>query len=116
MSKHVPITPDELLPYQRGQYDLIKAHEHRPTKPGVYLYLMHGRKDPEQDMDDWGLEGPYIGPLRNMHTTYASTLHLKFADGKETGPLYPEVMCIADDMLYWDGVYYGDWSVFYVGD
>lgn len=28
-----------------------------------YLHLFHGRKDPNQQMDDWGEDGPYIGPL-----------------------------------------------------
>lgn len=38
----------------------------------VYLYLFHGRATPDEDVEDWGCEGPAIGPLDYVHTTYGS--------------------------------------------
>jgi hypothetical protein len=41
----------------------------------IYLKLMHGRDDPEQQMDDWGFDGPVLGPLEAVHFTY--TTHVR---------------------------------------
>jgi hypothetical protein len=38
----------------------------------LYIRLFHGRVDPEQDMDDWGSDGPIFGPYHFVHTTYTS--------------------------------------------
>lgn len=48
-------------------------------------------------------------------TTYGATVELKFADGFETGPLPADVLSIKDDLLYYDGMYYGDWSLYLHG-
>ena len=72
----------------------------------LYLRLFHGREDPEQDMDNWGLDGPIFGPYEFVHTTYNSSIKL----GKQNGDC--DMLLVAGDMLYYDGVYYGDWSVF----
>ncbi|GEM_PF-912660 len=44
---------------------------------GLYLHLYHGRKDPDEDLEDWGSDGPVIGPLAYVHTTYMCDI--KFA-------------------------------------
>lgn len=104
---------ERLDPWPPRLRDVLKQHEHtKPTEPGLYLYLFHGREDPEQDMDEWGVNGPHIGPLKWAHTTYGATVELKFADGFETGPLPADVLSIKDDLLYYDGMYYGDWSLY----
>jgi hypothetical protein len=41
-----------------------------PDIPQLYLHLYHGRKDPDENLEDWGSEGPVIGPLAYVHTTY----------------------------------------------
>ena len=71
----------------------------------IYLRLFHGRTDPAQDMDDWGLDGPIFGPYEFVHTTYA--LNLKFGKNGTCNELF----CY-EDMVYYDGVYYGDWTIF----
>ena len=71
----------------------------------LYLRLFHGRTNPNQNLDDWGTDGPIFGPYEFVHTTYASNLKL----GKEN--LCDELFCF-EDMIYYDGVYYGDWTVF----
>ena len=57
-------------------------------------------------MNDWGSDGPVFGPFDFVHVTYA--FHVKL--GK------PDSDCDElfgfEDMIYYDGVYYGDWSVF----
>ena len=72
----------------------------------LYIRLFHGRIDPVQDMDDWGSDGPVFGPYKFVHTTYASCI--KLADENDD----IDELFIFEDMLYYEGVYYGDWSVF----
>ena len=76
----------------------------KPEPFGVYIKLFHGRKSPEEELDDWGEAGPVFGPFPFVHTTYGD--HLKF-DDSSMGELR-----VVDDCLYYDGMYYGDWSVF----
>lgn len=83
----------------------------------VYIELYHGRKDPNQDMDDWGTEGPILGPLNCVVTTYLHTIRLlRFCDenGEDLPPKEHVELFLAvyDDMIYYDGVFYGDWAVF----
>jgi hypothetical protein len=69
---------------------------------GVYLYLFHGRTDENQQMDDWGESGPVLGPFPFVHTTYCADIKLGY-DSEE--------LQIVNDMVYYAGVYWGDWSV-----
>lgn len=72
----------------------------------LYIRLFHGRTDPKQNMDDWGSDGPVFGPYQFVHTTYA--YHIKLGRKDDNC----DELFIYEDMLYYDGVYYGDWSVF----
>lgn len=97
----------------------------------LYLHLYHGRKHPEENIEDWGSEGPTIGPLAFVQATYLSDV--KFAAAPEVmdrffpaviaewrkrgfcnaaGPLCHWQFTIVDDLIEYDGVYYGDWTVF----
>lgn len=71
-----------------------------------YLRLFHGRTDLAQDMDDWGTDGPVFGPYDYIHTTYACHVKMGRSDG------HMDELRIVGDMIYYDGCYYGDWSVF----
>jgi hypothetical protein len=74
----------------------------------MYLELFHGRTTADQQMDDWGLPGPIIGPLQYAHTTYASDLKFGFVDkSKSDGWL-----TVVDGLIYYDRVFDGDWSTF----
>jgi len=73
---------------------------------GIYLELFHGRRDPDQEMDDWGKAGPVLGPFPFVHTTYASDIKLGDANGT------PCELNILDGLVYYDGMWYGDWSAF----
>lgn len=72
----------------------------------IYIRLFHGRTDPDQEMNDWGSDGPVFGPYEFAHTTYAWDIKL----GKPNGN-YDELYT-HEDMVYYGGVYYGDWSIF----
>ncbi|MDO8449137.1 MAG: hypothetical protein Q7T10_10080 [Rhodoferax sp.] len=91
----------------------------KPQRPGLYLGLFHGRHDPKERMDDWGFNGPAIGPLMWCHTTYASNVRVKFefaSDGEEYfgAPDTEFELSVNGDMLAFNGMYFGDWTVYYV--
>lgn len=67
----------------------------------MYLKLFHGGNFGE-DLDGWGEHGPVFGPFPFFHTTYAD--RIKFGDDCE--------LRIVEDVIHYDGVYYGDWSCF----
>jgi hypothetical protein len=35
----------------------------------IYLKLIHGRDYPDQQMNDWGFDGPVLGPFEAVHFT-----------------------------------------------
>ena len=72
---------------------------------GVYINLYHGRTYPEQDIDDWGSEGPTLGPFSQVQVTYLYNIRALDADGAY------HFFTIIEDMVLYDGVYYGDWSI-----
>ena len=55
--------------------------------PGkMYLRLYHGRKDPNQQMVDWGFDGPTFGPLSSYVHTYCRTFSIHGdSDIRESG-------------------------------
>jgi hypothetical protein len=73
----------------------------------LYLKLFHGRKDPAEQTNDWGSDGPIFGPYQYAHTTYSH--HLKL--GRVSDDV-DELFVTSEDLIYYDGMYYGDWSVF----
>ena len=75
----------------------------------LYLTLFHGRTAPDQEMDDWGSQGPVFGPLSSCHTTYGTDVRLSYLDA--TGDTC-DLHITKDGLLYYDGIYYGDWSTF----
>ena len=71
------------------------------------LDLYHGRTDPNMDMEDWGTQGPLLY-VEFVAVTYAESIRIQF-----TGQEDPEFLgnYTEADCFYYDGVYYGDWSV-----
>jgi len=112
-----------------GQSDHLQLAA-RPEQ-ALFLRLFHGRREPAENPEDWGSDGPVIGPLAFVHTTYLRDV--KFAAAPEVmdrffpavmanwrarklsnalGPLCDWQFTSVDDLLEYDGVYYGDWTVF----
>ena len=71
----------------------------------LYIRLFHGRSDPAQDLDDWGTDGPVFGPYDFVHTTYSWRIMLGNQDKT------CDELNTFEEMLFYDGMYYGDWSV-----
>jgi hypothetical protein len=67
----------------------------------VYLQLFHGRKTPDEQMSGWGTEGPVLGPFPFVHSTYGTDIKVD-----SDAPIF-----LVDGLFYYDGAYYGDWSV-----
>ena len=108
----------------------------RPLEPGkLYLRLFHGRPSTAEEMHDWGQEGPTIGPLEYVHTTYMCDI--KFAASPAVmNRFFPEVIAewrdkgysnamgpqcdwhltLQEDLIAYGGTFYGDWSLFIAGD
>ncbi|MDO8248822.1 MAG: hypothetical protein Q7T78_03770 [Rhodoferax sp.] len=92
----------------------------KPERPGLYLGLFHGRHDPSDQMVEWGFNGPLIGPLIFVHTTYTSNIKLGFESDNDAKRYFPiqieHMLTVSDDMVLFDSKFYGDWTVFYVGE
>lgn len=94
---------------------------------GMYLGLFHGRKTLYENMDEWGDPGPTIGPLKYVHTTYGVDLKMEFDSDSESEIKRLEKLYFDRDIPYlylrkdgndclmveYEGMYYGDWTVYY---
>ncbi len=69
-----------------------------------YLMLWHGRTGRDEEMDNWGELGPVFGPFPFFHMTYNCDIKFSHEEG--------HILNIVDDLVYYDGLYYGDWSIF----
>lgn len=97
----------------------VPADNESPYKPGLYLAAFHGRSYAKQAMHDWGSAGPLFGPLISCHTTYATSLGLRFESAEDEALFFSYVefpdqhyMWLEDDMLFYNGIHYGDWLAF----
>ena len=80
----------------------------------MFLELYHGRTDPDQDMDEveggWGSQGP-IFEMKHFHLTYLGNFRLMGAQCVDA--VKDDVfLTVFDDMIFYDGVFYGDLTVF----
>lgn len=94
--------PDEEMIVRH--YYRTKITEDSPA--GVYIELLHGRRNPKEQLDDWGFDGGFIGPIDWYHTTYVGMVRIgtpETPDGFE--------LDLSTGMLEFDGYYYGDWTV-----
>lgn len=88
----------------------------------VYLHLFHGRDRVDEDMNSWGLDGPTIGPLAYVHTTYGGDIKLR-GSREVLERFFPEAeihfhdnsgdhaIQLDGDCLPYAGKVYGDWWV-----
>lgn len=100
------------------EYALLERHIYStvPSKPGMYLKLYHGRKTADEALDNWGPDGPWVGPLKWFYCTHDEIYGIGFADGKEITDLssrfdvLPPIL-FEHQMIYLNGMYYGDWEL-----
>ena len=70
----------------------------------LYLHLYHGRQFPGERLEDWGSEGPTFGPYESIQITYGAHIKMHAPDGFDDLTWY-------EDLVFYDGVYYGDLSI-----
>lgn len=51
---------------------------------GGHLILLHGRKTDNEEMDDWGFNGPLLVEIAWLHWTYSNSIDLCFISEKAT--------------------------------
>lgn len=78
----------------------IEGKTTNPMEDFMKLRLFHGRHKPEQNLEDWGFDGPLIQGIQDISWTYGN-LRLHFKD--KTSWLE------ARNQTGWDGM--GDWSL-----
>lgn len=88
------------------------------VKPGLYLGLFHGFHSEEErsNANAWGADGPLIGPLEQVLTTYMCNIRIFFSsleDAKLYGFDDVEVFLHVDkeDCIVFGDMQYGDWAV-----
>lgn len=65
------------------------------------LQLFHGRSEPDAQLDDWGFDGPCLGPIDGVQLTYGTVRLIgEFDELVSLG-------CV-DDLLFYGGQYFGD--------
>jgi hypothetical protein len=78
----------------------------------VYIELLHGHHYPNEILEDWGFNGPVLGPFPYFHTTYQSDIKLGddgiIVRGKQVD--FPP--WDSNDYIDFLGGLYGDMSVF----
>ncbi len=73
----------------------------------VYIQLLHGRDDPNEDMKDWGFDGPTLGPFVAVHFTYRQFIRC-ITDPAQELELELE---FHEDLLVFEDKYYGDFEI-----
>ena len=79
--------------------------EQQPVSRMV-MELYHGRKNPDQDMGDWGSQGPLLF-VDGVTVTYKDSIRIRFT-GQYDYIFLEEFL--HEDMFFYDGVYYGDFA------
>ncbi len=78
------------------------AAEANLEESGVYVRLFNGRSEPGEQLEDWGADGPVLGPFSFAHMVWASEINL----GDEG-----ESLKIVDSTVFYGGIYYADFSI-----
>lgn len=73
---------------------------------GLYLGLFHGRVTPDEELNDWGLQGPVLGPILSASIGKGESVSVTDMDGNLIQIPFVE------DLLAYNGRYYGDRAFF----
>lgn len=77
----------------------------------VYIELFHGHHFPGEILDDWGFQGPILGPFPYFHITYGSDVKLGDDPLIVAGKEYEFSTWDKDGFINFLGGYYGDMSI-----
>lgn len=72
----------------------------------IYVDLFHGRKTVEENLEEWGTHGPVFGPYRHVTVTYTGWIQCEKPNGDA------DFIKIVGDLVYYDEMYYGDFTMF----
>lgn len=78
---------------------------------GAYLLLFHGRTNPNDDLQTWGIAGPRIGPCQVSMTYGSLKIHPLDWEDVLVLPTNPD-----GDLIWFDGVWYADAEVQVIAD
>ena len=85
-----------------------------PEAGNIQIHFYHGREDPEQDMDDWGEDGPTLY-CQWIHFAYLSDICLGIEGDADHGPAKEDGIFFHNDMVAIKQgektMYYGDWEI-----
>jgi len=68
------------------------------------IKLYHGRKSPDENLNDWGTDGPLLR-IGGFHATYLSTYRVMLEDKDWY------FLKFVNDLLFYEGVLYGDFTI-----
>lgn len=74
-------------------------------KPTVVLHLYHGRKDVNENLDNWGFDGARI-ECEAVGFTYNTIWYVPVATGDR------EELKITEDCIEHNSLFYGDFEVY----
>lgn len=81
------------LPSILSEIDKVASYMKAPLAgPCLRLELLHGRDNPEANMDDWGFDGPTLNSLEFCHVTYMAHLSVD----REEGPIFTALVFDSD--------------------
>ena len=75
----------------------------------LYLELWHGRDYPDEQLDDWGKQGPVLGPFDYVHIVYLTHIQARYSNSDKV--LDMDEIRIVNDLILYAGVYYGDCAI-----
>jgi hypothetical protein len=85
-----------------------------PKNPPVWLHLFHGRSAPDEKLEDWGFNGPTIGPLDYVHVTYMCDVRYGFQNEEDAAKFGLSIeghFPLHGDLVEHKGAFYGDFSI-----
>ncbi len=83
----------------------LEAEKPDESEGNLYIRLFHGRENMDDKLEDWGWDGPILGPYESIQLTYGTHIKLHKAD-------HFEDLGVAKDLICYDGYYYGDMEIF----
>jgi hypothetical protein len=79
----------------------------------IYIDLFHGPHHPEEQLDDWGFQGPILGPFPFFHMTYGNDIKIGDTDGIVVASVLLELPAQdKNGFIVFLGSHYGDISIF----
>lgn len=77
----------------------------------IFIELLHGRHTPDEELEDWGFDGPVLGPFPWFHMTYGGDVNLGERGLIVMGSKVEFPVPDKDGLIPFLGAYYGDMSI-----